>query len=136
MKYNVHIYATVRVLIQDVEAADMKAATETAEKAADLQNYPFGRGVEYADEVTAFLVDVVGDEEYEQSQSFDMHQPTYEQLRGLARTVALMVRDGEMREGHTEVYEQSIDDAYDTLGSLITRAREITGDKPALVAQE
>jgi len=72
VKYRVHVYMTVRVPLDDIEAESHQAAIAIArEKApvtfrdmADLE-------AESAEEITGFLVDEAGDEEYERSQTYD-----------------------------------------------------------------
>ena len=77
MKYNVHVYLVVRVLVPDVEADSQAEACEKAEEAWDwvhlLRSYgdDFGPEVEYADEITGFLVDEDGDTEHQRSASYD-----------------------------------------------------------------
>ena len=79
-KYNVHVYTVVRVKCLDIEAEDMPGAIQKAVEGVNFDNI-FNRygyhlssvQVEYtawADEHQAFLVDVVGDEEYKLSQVF------------------------------------------------------------------
>lgn len=69
-KYNVHLYATVRVTIEDVEADDMLQAVERAEEMADLDHLVSSGKAEYAEEILEALVNVVGDEEYLQTRRF------------------------------------------------------------------
>lgn len=75
MRYRVHVYMTVRVPFDDIEAESQqaaikivqeRAATEcmTLRDMADLEAEP-------ADEITGFLVDEEGDDEYERSGSYD-----------------------------------------------------------------
>lgn len=85
-KHDVHIYVTCRVKVLNVEAANHQEAMEKAEAAAsfysllpdetsDHKNRPTTDcAIEsggYAEEVTGFLVDEVGDTEYEKSRFYD-----------------------------------------------------------------
>lgn len=86
MKFHVNLYATVRVGVANVEAATMEEAIQRAESKAletfpDLVSWNEGGNpdtagkceiysVEYAEEIGNALVDVVGDEEFQQSRSF------------------------------------------------------------------
>jgi hypothetical protein len=70
MKYRVHVYLTVRVPFDDIEAESQEAAIEAARKLVDDYSFRL-KDAEYADEITNFLVDEDGDEEYERSQSYD-----------------------------------------------------------------
>ncbi len=80
-KYDVHLIAAVRVKVPGVEAASHKEAMEKAERRVDLKD--LFDGLQYVDEVTgevvrdcieyneeipACMVDVVGDEEYLQTE--------------------------------------------------------------------
>jgi hypothetical protein len=90
MKYNVHMYAVVRVRVNDVEA---DSPVEAIRKAEDSVNWydRFDRvDQEFAEEFAYHLVDVVGDEEYEQSQWFKWENGEYvaDKLQGSAVTPA------------------------------------------------
>lgn len=77
MKYDVHLYAVVRVKVNDIEA---DSQTEAIDKAESLVNFNslfdasrpsrVVEHVEYADEVNAALVDEQGDENYERSKFY------------------------------------------------------------------
>ena len=70
-KYNVHLYAIVRVKVSDIEAPDPKEACRLAESTEDLyRRFNGPEDQEYGEEIDSYLVDVVGDEEYEQSHFF------------------------------------------------------------------
>lgn len=75
MKYDVHIYAVVRVKVTGIEAESQTDAIPKAEEAVDLYRL-FDRNthlpeavahVEYADENSYFLVDNQDDEEFANS---------------------------------------------------------------------
>ncbi|MBZ5499059.1 MAG: hypothetical protein LAP85_21890 [Acidobacteriia bacterium] len=74
MRYNVHIFAVVRVKVPDVEAVSHQDAIKKAVESTDL-NEVFDRvspvpGVEhteYGEEISHYLVDEVGDEECRRS---------------------------------------------------------------------
>jgi hypothetical protein len=77
VKYNVHLYAVVRVKVNDVEA---ESQTEAIDKAGSMVNFNslldasrpsrVVEYVEYADEVNTALVDEQGDEDYERSKFY------------------------------------------------------------------
>ena len=67
--YDVHLFAVVRVKVAGVTARSPQAAVEAAREQAapsfyDRFDAPDG---DYAEELSHYLVDVVGDDEYEQS---------------------------------------------------------------------
>lgn len=84
-KYNVHLYAVVRVLVKDVDASNQTSAMNKARKKVwndlyDVFSSPPGRGefqdrginqIEFAEEIEGYLVDEVGDEEYKNSHFYD-----------------------------------------------------------------
>jgi hypothetical protein len=79
-KYNVTLQAAVNVRVPDVEAATPQAAIEAALDRVDLHGLmerqkptPKVDFTGYAEEVREALVDVVGDEEYDQSRWFIWH---------------------------------------------------------------
>jgi hypothetical protein len=81
MLYNVHMYVTVRVKVNNIEAGTMREGIEKAEQGTDLAElFPYAvlhRGrieSEFAEEVSAYLVDVVGDDEYVHSKAFDANK--------------------------------------------------------------
>jgi len=75
--YHVHLYALVRVKVPNVEADSPEAACPDAAKRVDLDSLfhgvsgPYVSDVEYADEVTHYLVDLDGDTDYEESVYLD-----------------------------------------------------------------
>jgi len=73
MKYDVHIYATVRVKVCGVEADSQAEAIKKAEAQTDLYDTlgEPGHGTEYAEEITGFLVDEDGDTEYHNTRYYD-----------------------------------------------------------------
>jgi hypothetical protein len=79
-KYNVTLQAAVNVRVADVEAATPQEAIQKALDRTDLYSLlerekptPKVDFTEYAEEVREALVDVVGDEEYDQSRWFIWH---------------------------------------------------------------
>lgn len=70
MKYNVHLYAVVRVKIEDIEAGSQTEAIEKAEERFYADPDQLIRVAEYADEVEAALVDEQGDPEYLNSRHY------------------------------------------------------------------
>ena len=73
MKYDAHIYATVRVKVCGVEANSQKEAIKKAENQTDLYETlgESGHGTDYAEEITGFLVDEEGDTEYQRTRSYN-----------------------------------------------------------------
>lgn len=72
--YDVHLMKVVNVKVARVEADDMRDAIEEAEGSHDW--YHLFRDVRHADteyneDTAAMLVDIVGDEEFNQSRWFD-----------------------------------------------------------------
>jgi hypothetical protein len=70
MKYRVHVYATYRLPVE-VEAESQAEAMTKAQESFDGNKFNRGDIFEYADEITAFLVDEKGDEEYANSRAYD-----------------------------------------------------------------
>jgi len=72
MKYNVHLFATVRLKIDNIDAEDQKEAIKKAINGTDL-NLILNRStsfdgcscVEWEDEITQAIVDEVGDLDHE-----------------------------------------------------------------------
>lgn len=75
--YNVHCYHVVRSKFVDIEAPSPEAAIE-ATRDMDLS---LAVESEDAEEVTGWLVDVVGDENYEKSVSYEADGKTREGLK-------------------------------------------------------
>ena len=80
-KYEVHVYAVVRLTVAEVEATDMQDAIVGAMKVVDYNvltrqfgsdhpGEPWVRATAYADELVGFTVDVVGDDSYSQTTHF------------------------------------------------------------------
>lgn len=70
MKHDVHLYVTVRVKMEDIEAPNQQEAIKLAEAAFYKDCYRLTPLGEYADEVTSALVDEHGDEDYENSRLY------------------------------------------------------------------
>lgn len=80
MKYDVHVYAIVRVKVTDIEAETQEAAVEKAEnRVFELGEELFLRSyvpiedighTEWAEDIHGFLVDEHGDSEYERTQAY------------------------------------------------------------------
>lgn len=69
-KYNVHLYAIVRVTFPMIEADSHQ---EAADKAADqFTPADLSRGV-YAEEIPSAVVDVVGDHEHRLTKGIEFH---------------------------------------------------------------
>jgi len=66
--YSVHCYATVRVKLPGIPANDERDAARRASERFDWDRYR--AEAEYADEITEFLVDIDGDEDFSRSKRF------------------------------------------------------------------
>ena len=83
-KFDVHLYAVVRVKVSGVEAASHEAAVEQAINDTDVYACIPGPDTEFADEYSHFLVDVVGDEDNDESKWFySLDQPSTSNLKRL-----------------------------------------------------
>jgi len=78
MKYNVHVYVTVRVKVLDVEANSPEEAIKRVRDHVNLndlmnRSHPLSNveDVEFVDEITGYLVDEQGDEEHERSRFYE-----------------------------------------------------------------
>ena len=69
-KYRVHIYAVVRIPV-DVEAESQIKAIKKAEANTHLHTKLTNDEVKYAEEISGFLVDEIGDEEHINSRHYD-----------------------------------------------------------------
>jgi hypothetical protein len=83
--HDVHLFATVRVKVRGIDAADHNDACQRAEEFLNIHwllDRAMGSSdatmeigeVEYADELTGFLVDEWGDPEHERSRFYDTSQ--------------------------------------------------------------
>lgn len=76
-KYHVHLYPIVCVTVRDVEAESQVEAIKKAEELVDLDGLFAGLGgphvasMQYADDISGFLVDEDGDTEHERSTCYD-----------------------------------------------------------------
>jgi|HubBroStandDraft_2_1064218.scaffolds.fasta_scaffold668858_3 hypothetical protein len=74
MKYTVHVFAVARVPLE-IEAASQEEAVSKAREDFSLQDYLAGsavNGVVYdSEEITEFFVDEEGDEEHENSKTYN-----------------------------------------------------------------
>ena len=73
-RFNVHLYPVVRLVVSGVEAASHQDAVEKAIEQTDLCTRFASADGEYAEEISHFLVDVVGDDDYAQSWWFYSRQ--------------------------------------------------------------
>lgn len=71
MKYRVHLYAVVRVPVDDIEADSQLEAVEKAENGVNLHHELDHYGNEWAEEIVYAMVDEEGDEEYDNSRWYD-----------------------------------------------------------------
>lgn len=77
--HNVHLYLTFRIKIPNVAAANTRAAAEKAEREFKYSDH-HGSEYEYAEEITAALVDVVGDDEYMHSETIEFNDGNIAQI--------------------------------------------------------
>jgi hypothetical protein len=84
--YHVHLFPVVRIKISNVEAASHREAIEKALERFEpdcLTRLEDAQG-EFAEEISHYLVDVAGDEEFRQSQWFySAEEPLLANLRRL-----------------------------------------------------
>jgi len=66
-RFNVHLYPVVRLAVSGVEAVSHQEAISKSLERTDLFARFASADGEYAEEISHFLVDVVGDEQYTQS---------------------------------------------------------------------
>ena len=67
MKYNVHIFAVVRISVPSVEADSQEDACRKAVANTNLYDAVKWADTEYAEDVIEYSVDVEGDMEYQHS---------------------------------------------------------------------
>jgi len=77
MKYNVHVYVTVREVL-DIEAKNQKEAIKGVHDHVNLRDllnrsYPLSNveHVEFVDEITGYLVDEQSDQKHERSRFYE-----------------------------------------------------------------
>ena len=70
MKYNVHIYAVVRLKVENIEADTHRDAICSALESVDFYREFEGKRTEYAEDITSYVVDEVGDESYEHTRTY------------------------------------------------------------------
>ena len=82
--FDVHLFPVVRIKVPGIEATSHIAAIEQAIAQIDLYVECESTNFEYAEELSHFLVDVTGDQEYENSQWFySQDNPLLANLRRL-----------------------------------------------------
>lgn len=139
-QYDVHLYKLYRVKHAGVEASSMEEAISKATELPDRQ-------AEYIEEVEdeecqEALVDVVGDEDYQQTTRFDLQwaddgrtiarksndkvRSLRSQALSLCRELAEFIKDGDFVNGK-EYYADGNDEEIDALYSFVSGAREILG---------
>ena len=109
--YDVHLFPVVRLKVPSVEAPSHREAITRArcQIAENLtQRFPDDDG-EYAEEFSHYLVEVVGDEERRQSQSF------YSQDEPLVANLRRLVNWYDARRGNAGELAEIINDARDVL---------------------
>ena len=73
-QFDVHLFPVVRMKVSGVHATSHQAAIEKALEQTDLHARLVSTGGEYAELLSHFLVDVVGDEQFAQSRWFYSQQ--------------------------------------------------------------
>lgn len=111
-QYDVHLFAVARRKVSGVNATSHRKAIKSALAETDLYACFNGAETEYAEELCHFLVDVVGDDEYAQSQWYYSQDAPL--MSNLARLVSWYERG---RSG--EELEQIILDARDVLANSV-----------------
>lgn len=111
-QYDVHLFAVVRRKISGVNATSHREAIESALAETDLYACFAGPETEYAEELSHFLVDVVGDDEYTQSRWY--YSQDVPLMSNLARLVSWYERGRSSEE-----MEQIIRDACDILANSV-----------------
>jgi hypothetical protein len=70
MMYDVHIFAVVRLKVEGVQADNQQEAIHQAFQSIDLHAQFDGANTAYADEISSYMVDEVGDAEYGRTQCY------------------------------------------------------------------
>ena len=110
MKYDVHLFPIVRVKVHGVEAGSQEEAIKKAEESTDFDNlFNKAPDIEYAEEVAYYLVDEVGDEEYERTRWHDGAFTSDPQKRNVNELIAALT---DCRDALGE-YLQSIESGKD-----------------------
>ena len=111
-QFDVHLFPVVRLKVSGVHATSPQAAIEKALEQMDLHAYLANIGGEYAEELSHFLVDMVGDEQFSQSRWFYSQQTPL--LDNLSRLVSWYDRGRPEAE-----LQQIVRDARDVLTNSI-----------------
>lgn len=142
-QYDVHLYKLYRVKHAGVDASSMEEAITKAIKLPDKEAECIEDCEEPAYEA---LVDVVGDEEYEQTLRFEMidekpvridasaHLAARERALKLCQQLAAFTKDGDFVDGE-EYYADGNDEEIDALYGFIDDARGILG-LPEIAGEE
>jgi hypothetical protein len=110
VKYDVHLFPIVRVKVHGVEAGSQEEAIKKAEESTDFDNlFNKAPDIEYAEEVAYYLVDEVGDEEYERTRWHDGAFTSDPQKRNVNELIAALT---DCRDALGE-YLQSIESGKD-----------------------
>ncbi len=110
MKYNVHLFPIVRVKVHGVEADSQEEAIKKAEDSTDFNDlFNKAPDIEYAEEVAYYLVDEVGDEEYERTGWHDGAFTSDPQKRNVNELIAALT---DCRDALGE-YLQSVESGKD-----------------------
>jgi hypothetical protein len=113
--YDVHLFPVVRIKVSGIEAASHREAIERALErvGSNLPAQLARAGAEYAEEISHYLVDVAGDEEYRQSQWFySAEEPLLTILRRL-----VIWRDG--GQANQEMLAKILADARQALENCV-----------------
>jgi hypothetical protein len=133
--YIVRLYREVHLTYEDIEAETPEAAAAIA---CDQSPAAADDIDDCGGETFAALVDVAGDEDYEQSVMIDFEgerlRKAAPELLAFAAQIARMTQDSEEVEGREFVMEN--DDAVDTLNELIDSARHLTAEATGAAPME
>ena len=111
-RFDVHLFPVVRLQVSGVEAGSPQAAIEKALEQTDLHSRFAGDDGEYAEELSHFLVDAAGDEQYEQSRWF------YSKQTPLLANLSRLVLWSEHDRPETELHE-ILRDAREALANSV-----------------
>ena len=137
-KFDVHVYFVVRHKFQNV-TADSKADAVRRAKESFSADDALEAGVDDAEELTGFMVDVHGDSDYERTEFFDANgKPsplpiqTVEQTQiayaALLQFASMIAR---MKPVTIDASDDSLEDNCATINGLIQEACKLTGIEPA-----
>lgn len=125
MKYDVHLFPIVRVKVHGVEAGSQEEAIKKAEESTDFDDlFNKAPDIEYAEEVAYYLIDEVGDEEYERTRWHDGAFTSNPQKRNVNELIAALADCRDALGQYLQSVESGKDDdaesAYQHADALLT----------------